>query len=49
MTMIEEKIADIIYGNDLATAASTILEIMQECQRHPVEDAIDLVCELRFG
>lgn len=49
MTYVEDKIADIIYENDLTTAASILHEIMRECKNHPVDAAIDMVCERQFG
>jgi hypothetical protein len=54
---INTKIADIIYGNDLTTAAEVIGMIMLELARSPasldpsasVDRSIDMVCEEQFG
>jgi hypothetical protein len=59
MNNLEEKIAEIITGNDVSTAASTIVEILRNLAKndpviadypdHSISIEIDSVCEDRFG
>lgn len=59
LTLIEEKIAEVICGNDTYTAARLLCRIMHELAQRPqsldaqttatVDYMIDLVCENHFG
>ena len=57
LTFVEEKIAEVICGNDTYTAARLLYRIMHDLAQQPqslnaqttVEHMIDLVCEEHFG